>query len=81
MPSEGLEIEFSDFEAENVMLKRDYLRQAVEIAIEGVPTVLEIHVMCLFLCLGRILLQGSVSTNLFDPGRHQLALRKVEDGI
>jgi hypothetical protein len=35
----------------------------------------------LFVSLGRILLQGSVSTNLFDPVRHQVDLRKVEVGI
>jgi len=37
--------------------------------------------MCLFMSVGRILLQGSVSTNLFDPMRHQVDLRKVEVGI
>jgi hypothetical protein len=31
--------------------------------------------------LGRLLLQGSVSTNLFDPMRHQVDLQKVEVGI
>jgi len=79
--SEGLEIELSDFEAENATLKGDYLRQVVEIVIGGVPTVLEVRFMCLFMSLGRILLQGSVTTNLFDPMRHQVALRKVEVGI
>ena len=79
--SEGLEIELSDFEAENVMLKRNYLRQVVEIVIWGIPTILEIRFMCLFMSLGRILLQGSVSANLFDPVRHQVDLWKVELGI
>jgi len=79
--SESLEIELSDFEAENVTLKCDFMRQVVEIVIGGVPTVLGIDFMCLFMSLGRILLQGSVSTNLFDPGRHQVDRRKVEDGI
>jgi len=79
--SERLEIELSDFEAENGTLKGEYLQQVVEIVIAGVPTVLEIRFMCLFISLGRILLQGSVSTNLFDPVRHQVDLRKVEVGI
>jgi hypothetical protein len=76
-----LEIELSDFEAENAMLKGDNLWQVVEIVIGGVPTVLEVRFMCLFMSLGRILLQGSVSTNLFSPMRHQVDLRKVEVGI
>jgi hypothetical protein len=76
-----LEIELSDFEAENAMLKGDYLWQVSEIVIGGVPTVLEVRLMCLFMSLGRILLQGSVSTNLFGPMRHPLDLRKVEVGI
>jgi len=79
--SEGWEIELSDVEAENAMLKGDYLRQVVEIVIGGIPTVLEIRFMCLFMSLGRILLQGSVWKGLFDPVRHQVDLRKVEDGI
>jgi hypothetical protein len=81
MLSKGLEIELSDFEAEDAMLKGDFLWQIVEIVIGGVPTVLEVRVMCLFLCLGRILLQGSGLTNLFDPMRHQVDLRKVEVSI
>jgi len=79
--TEGLEIELSDFEAENATLKGDYLRQLVEIVIGGVPTVLECLFMCLFVSLGRIPVNGSVSTNLFDPVRHQVDLRKVEVGI
>jgi len=81
MLSEGLQIEPSDFEAENATLKGDYLRHVVEIVIVGVPTVLEVRFMCLFMSLGRILLQRSMSTNLFDPMRHQVDLRKVEVGI
>jgi hypothetical protein len=50
-----LEIELSDFEAEYATLKGDYLRQVVEIVIGGVPTVLEVRFMCLFMSLGRIL--------------------------
>ena len=68
--SDGLEIELSDFEVENVTLKGDYLWQVVEIVIGGIPTILEVRFMCLFMCLGRILLQGSVSTNLFGPMRN-----------
>ena len=79
--SDGLEIELSDFEAENATLKGDYLWQVVEIVIGGVSTVREIRFMCLFMSAGRILLQGSVSTNLFSPIRHQVDLQKVEVGI
>jgi len=74
-------MELSAFEAENATLKGDYLRQVVEIVIGGVPTVLDIHFMCVFMSLGTILLQGSLSTNLFDLVRHQVDLRKVEVGI
>jgi hypothetical protein len=76
-----LEIELSDFKAEDATLKGDYLWQVVEIAIGGVPTVLEDCFMCLFMSLGRIRLQGSVSTNLFNPMRHQVDFWKVEVGI
>jgi len=62
-------------------MKGEYLRQVVETVIRGVPTVLEICFMCLFMSLGRILLQGSVSTNLFNLVRHEVDLRKVEVGI
>ena len=63
------------------MLKGDYLLQVVEIVIGGIPTVLEVHFMCLFMSLGRIMLQGSVSTHLFDPMGHLVDLWKVEVGI
>jgi hypothetical protein len=76
-----LEIELSDFEAENATLKGDYLWQVVEIVIGGVPTVIEVRFMFLFMSLSRILLQGSVSTNLFGPMRHQVDLRNLEVGI
>jgi len=74
----GLEIELSHFEAENATLKGDYLWQVVEILIGGVPTVLEVDFMWLFMSLGGILLQSSVSTNLFDRMRYQVDLLKVE---
>jgi hypothetical protein len=76
-----LEIELSDFEAENATLKGEYLRQVVDIVIGGVSTILEVRLICLFMSLRRILLQGSVSTNLFDPMRHQVDLWKVKVGI
>jgi hypothetical protein len=76
-----LEIELSDFKAENATLKGDYLWQVVEIVIGGIPTILEIHFICLFMSLGRFLLQGSLLTHPFDPVRHQVDLWKVEVGI
>jgi hypothetical protein len=79
--SEGLEIELSDYDVENVSLKGDYLRQVAEILIGGVPTVLEVGFMCFIMSLDRILLQGYVSTNLFDPMRHQEDLWNIEVGI
>jgi len=75
--SDGLELELSDFEAENATLKGDYLCRVVEIGIGGVRTVLDVRFMCLFMSLGRILLQGSISTNLFGQMRHQVDLQKV----
>jgi hypothetical protein len=74
---EGLEIELSDFEAENVRLKGDYLSPVVENVIEGIPTVLQVGFRCFFMSLGRILLQGSVLTDLFSPIGHEVDLRKV----
>ena len=57
----GLGIELSHFQAENVTLQGDYLRQVVEILIGGGQRVFEICVMCLIRSLGKILLQSSVS--------------------
>jgi hypothetical protein len=54
MLSAGFDIELSDFEVENATLKGDYFWQVVEIVIGGIPTVLEIRFMCLFMSLGRI---------------------------
>jgi len=56
MLSEGLVSELSDFEAEDVTLKGDYLEQVVEFVIAGVPTVLEVCFMCFLLSLTIILL-------------------------
>jgi hypothetical protein len=78
MLSKGLVCLVSDFEAENAMLKGNYLWQVLEIGFGGVPTVLEVRFMCLFMPLRRILLQGSVSTNLFVPKTHPVDLRKVQ---
>jgi len=81
MLSDGLGIELSEFKAENAMLNGDYLRQVIEIVFGGVQTILEIRFMCLFLSLGRILLQCSIMTNLVDPLRHPVDFWKVDDGI
>jgi len=62
-------------------LTGDYLWQEVEIVIGGVATVLEVHFMSLFMSLGRILLQGSILTNLFGSIRHQVDLWTVKVGI
>ena len=80
MLSEGLEIELSDFEAENATLKGHYFWQVVEIVIGGVPTGLEVRFICLFMSRSRILLQGSISTNLFSPMKHLVDPWKVEVG-
>ena len=79
--SEGWEIDLSDFVPENATLKGDYLWYGVEIVIEGVPTVLEVGFMYLYMSIGRVLLQRSVSTKLFDPMRHHMDRSKVEVGI
>jgi len=63
------------------MLKGDYLWQGVEIVIGGIPAVLEVRFMYMFMSLCGILLQGSVSTNLFGPMSHEADLRKVEVSI
>jgi hypothetical protein len=55
MLSKDLEIELSDYEAENGNLKSDYMWQVLKIVIGGVPTILEIGVVCCFMSLGRIL--------------------------
>ena len=67
MLSNGMEIELSDFKAENVTLKGDYMWQVVDISIGGVPAVFEVLFVCLFMSLGRMLGKSTVSTNLFDP--------------
>jgi hypothetical protein len=76
-----LESLHSDFEAETVTLKGEWLWCVVEIVSGGVPTILDVRFMCLLKSLGRILLEGSVSKNLFNPIRHQLYLGKVQVGI
>jgi hypothetical protein len=79
--SEGLEIEHSDFEPEDAKLKGVILWQVLEIMIGGIPTIIEVYMLGMFRSLGRILLQGSVSTNLCDPMRHRVDLQEVEDAI
>jgi len=76
-----LEIELSNYEAENATLKGDYLWLVVEIVIGGIPTVIEVRFWWLFLCLGRMLGQGSISTNTFYPVRYQVDLLNVEVAI
>ena len=71
-----MEILLSDFDAVDVTLNCDYLWQVVEIVIGGVKSVLEVRFMWLFMCVSRILLQGSVSTNIFNPMRHYVDLWK-----
>jgi hypothetical protein len=76
-----LEIELSDFDAENETLNADNMWQVVQIVIGGFPTILEVGLMCVFISLCRILLQESVMMNIFGPMRHEVDLHKVEVGI
>jgi hypothetical protein len=76
-----VEIEHSDYKAENLTMKGDYLWQLVEVVIGGVPTISQVHFMCLFMSLSPIVWQRSRSTNLFDPIRHQVDLRTVDVSI
>jgi hypothetical protein len=76
-----VEIELCDFEADDAMPKGDWLWQVFEIVIVGIPTVLEVRFMSLFMSLGGTLLQGYVSINTFDPMTPQVDLLKVEVGI
>jgi hypothetical protein len=81
MLSEDFENELSNSEAENMMMKGDYVRHVIEAVIGGVPTILEICFMCLFRSLGRILLVSLVSMNLFHLVRYLVDLRNVEVGM
>ena len=76
--SEGLVLELSDLDTQNATLEGDYLRLVVEIEIGGVPTVLEIGLICLFMSVCIILLEGCISTNLFYRVRQQADIPKVE---
>jgi hypothetical protein len=76
-----LEIELPDFEAKDEMLTGDHLSKVVEIVIGGGPTILEVRFMCLFMSLGRILLQDSIWTNHFQPMRQEVNFRKGEISI
>jgi hypothetical protein len=55
----------SNFEAVDAMLKGNFLGQ------------LEVCFMSMFMSLNKILLQGSISTNLFGSMRHQVDRWKV----
>jgi hypothetical protein len=79
--SEGLRIELPDFDGEDATLQGDYLLQVVNIVIGDVPTVLEFCYRCLFISLGRILMQGSESMCLFQPMTNEVHIPKVEVGI
>jgi hypothetical protein len=54
-----------------------YFWWVVKNVIGGVPTVLGIRLMYILMTLGKILLQGSVSTNLLDSGRHEVDIRPI----
>lgn len=79
--SDGLDIELFDFEAQNATLNGDLMGQVLEIAIGGDTTVLEVYFMCLLMSLGRQLLQGCVSRNVFHPMSHDADIQNVEVGI
>ena len=76
-----MDVELSNSKAKNATPNSDYLWQVVEIVNGGVPTIHEVRFMCLLMRLGRILLQGSISTNLLDPVRYQVDPWKVEVSI
>jgi hypothetical protein len=78
---EGVKSEFADIKEENATLKDDYLRQTVDIVIAAIPTVPEHCFMCFFISLGKMYLQGSVSTNVFELMRPQLDFRNLGVGI
>jgi hypothetical protein len=79
--SEYLENQLADFEVEDATLNSNYVLRVVEIVIGGVPPVLEVRFMCLCISLGRILIQHSVSTNLFNRLKHQVDLSKVDGSL
>jgi hypothetical protein len=78
---DGTKIYLSDFETEIARLKGDFLRNVVEIVIGGIQIILEVHFMCRFISLGRMLLQGSMLMNLINPMRYQVDLGKVTVGL
>jgi len=81
MLCEGLRIGPSFFDADDATLNGDYFWKVVEIVIAGVPTVLDVRFMYLFMSLATVLLEGSISTNMFDPMRHPVDRRNVTVGI
>jgi len=70
--SKGLDIELSEFEAENATLKGDYMWQVVEIVIGGVPIILEVGFMCMFMSrqntVARLRIDKSVRPNETSSG-------------
>jgi hypothetical protein len=70
MLSDGLEIEHSNLNADNVTLKGDPLKQEVQIVIGGIPNILEVHDMSLVMSLGKIPFEVTIMTNLFDLIRY-----------
>jgi len=65
--SKGLEIELSDHEVENTMLHSDHLRQERDSVIEGIPTIIEVRFMHMFMSRLSVTMKDSLLTNLFDP--------------
>jgi hypothetical protein len=78
MLSEGWKMKLSEFKDQHAMRKGDYLWQGVVIVVGGVQTFLDVRCMCSCMTHGRILLQGSVSRNLFSTMRPQVDHLKVE---
>jgi len=76
-----MRIELSYLDAANTTLKGDYLQPVLDIVLGGFPTVREVRLLCLFIFLGLVLLQGSESTKLFNPIRQQADLQMVKVGI
>jgi len=79
--SEGSRMELSDLDPVHVTLKGDYLWQVVERVIGGLPFVLQVCFMCLFMSLSRALLQWSELTNMFCPMGQQVNLWTGEVSI
>jgi hypothetical protein len=81
MLSKDFNIELSDYKAEDATLRQDGGWHVVKNVVGGVPTVLEVGIMCFLMALSRIVLQGYMLTNLFDPMRYKMHLETVEVSI